>query len=474
MDVRYPELYATLETWLRSALPVLKDRIAANPLETRNEHIWAIRLLSESLDPVSPIRATDETRMLAAALDGIPGFAQDAITEERWHSDPTLPQIQASRKIGQFIYAYLGDSLDWSFDHDRYRALYPDLEQLLHHEASIDVTTQIELWGVKSDCDPIQLEEGVAVRQLTTGERERSIASSRASMRFGDPRRFEQFDHEIPTPALCLEIKRSLGQDLNKDGSLADEISHIGTMGVWELGHALLLGLRLLAAGDFGIGLVKTSCNNRLLSPKEPFSTSVARQWPTPDPKRLKRKTGRLPRPWQRPQRDFMLASAWASHYQNLPWGAPTVLDKPLATELQRLWPLLRAKPDSRLEPAFHRFELSYDRIDPEDRILDYWIAFESLFLSDGSKDNQLKRAASQRLAYYIEAEGSKRLDVYRAAKKSYDFRSDIVHGNVYDPAEVEDSANEVSGYLRRTLLRCLASNKPPGNDVLDEDMMSR
>lgn len=423
---------------------------------------------------MSPIRSTEETRRLGACVASIPGFAQDAVNDEPWNSDRTLPQIHASLKFGQFVYAYLGDSLDWSFDQDRYTALYQDLEQLLDSEASIEITTQVELWGIESECDPIELEEGVAMRQLTDHETEDFIASSRASMRFGDSRKFEQFGHEIPTPALFLEIKRCVSQKHVQAGLIAYEITDAGPMRVWELGHALLLGLRLLTAGDFGIGLIKTSCDNRLLSPREPYTTSVAGQWPTPDPKRLKNKTKKPPRSWQRPHRDYMVASAWASHYQYLPWGLATVIDQPLATELQQLWLPLRTKSDPWLAPALHRFELSYDRIDPEDRILDYWIAFETLFLRDGNNDNQLKRTASQRLAYFIEDEGAMRLDVYRAAKRSYDFRSDIVHGNVYDPADVEDSANVISSYLRRTLLRCLRANELPNGQTLDEAMMTR
>ena len=118
-----------------------------------------------------------------------------------------------------------------------------------------------------------------------------------------------------------------------------------------------------------------------------------------------------------------------------------------VAKDLKRIWPLLQRPLDAKLGAAFHRFELSHDRTDPEDRIIDYWVALESLFLP--GDDRELGRAASQRLAFFIEGAGAQRLTTYRNAKKSYGFRSDVVHSNVYDPADVEDSANLVQDYLR-------------------------
>jgi hypothetical protein len=141
-----------------------------------------------------------------------------------------------------------------------------------------------------------------------------------------------------------------------------------------------------------------------------------------------------------------------------------------MGQELARIWPLLQREAHERLETSFQRFELSYDRTDPEDRIIDYWVALESLFLPDD--DRELGRAASQRLAFFIEESGPERSAIYRNAKKSYGFRSDVVHGNAYDPAEVEELANLTEGYLRRALMICLETNSPPNCVSLDNEMM--
>ncbi len=61
---------------------------------------------------------------------------------------------------------------------------------------------------------------------------------------------------------------------------------------------------------------------------------------------------------------------------------------------------------------------------------------------------------------------------MYDDAKDSYDLRSKVVHGQAYDPADVEDSANMIHEYLRQALLKCLESNSQPDLPALDTQMM--
>jgi hypothetical protein len=266
-----------------------------------------------------------------------------------------------------------------------------------------------------------------------------------------------------PTPGLYLELTRHV-RDYARPGLLAHHAVSIGVAEeVRQTAHALLLGLRLLTSGDFGIGLYDVVSNSRLLSLAGPTALSVAREWPPPRVK--KPRSG-----WQRPRRREALDSSWGSYTRSTPLGPSVVITAGMAKDLQRLWPLLVRTLDDKLAPAFHRFELSYERTDPEDRMIDYWVALESLFLP--GSDRELGRAASQRLSFFIEGATAQRLAIYRTTKQSYGFRSDVVHSNAYDPADVEDSANHIADYLRRTLLKCLDANASPDTTALDQAMM--
>jgi hypothetical protein len=415
------------------------------------------------------VRALGETRELGKATANIAEFANDAVTSESWQADPTLPSIQASMKFGQFLYAYLGDDLDWSFDRERFLDVYQDLEALLHEPGVISVTTRVELWNIRSEVPEIPLADGVEVRQLSAEEHERFVAEALDGERFGPLERFAHYGMEPPTPELYLELKRQF-RDFLKSGEAPSYFA------LWEAGtdamqatRWLIQGLRLVTPGDFGFGVYEVETTNQLLQGGGPTTFSVAREWRPRKPKKQNPQTSN----WQRPQRRSFLGSAWESIWTITPTGPRVVLTADMAQELEKIWPLLQHETHEKLETAFQRFELSYDRTDPEDRIIDYWVALESLFLPDD--DRELARSASQRLAFFIEETGSDRLEIYRNSKKSYGFRSVVVHGNAYDPAEVELSANLIEGYLRRALVKFLRTNSPlsqPDCVGLDHEMM--
>jgi hypothetical protein len=413
----------------------------------------------------------EETRQLGAAITDIPQFAEDAVTNESWYNNPAIPSITASLKFGQFIYAYIGDDMNWSFDHERYVALYPELEVYLDESASITITTRVELWNLRLAAKEIHLSDGVTVRRLTDNERRQSITQSLATGRFGDPESYKYYGHDPPTPELYLEITRTGADFLTSGSSLTNVVNFNAGNEVRELAHALLLGLRLLTPGSFGIGPFEVTADNRLVGSYGMTSISVARPWPAPEPQKGKKKFGREPSPWHRPHRQDVLNSAWGSYTTRTPIGAPVMISKKTARDLASLWPVLLIPTHRTLEAAFHRFELSYERVDPEDRLIDHWVAMESLFTEN---EPQLSRSASQRLAYFIEpGHRPKRLKVYKDAKASYKLRSTIVHGDaVYDPADVAESTVQTEEYLREALLKCLRSSRPPDKTALDNEMM--
>lgn len=113
---------------------------------------------------------------------------------------------------------------------------------------------------------------------------------------------------------------------------------------------------------------------------------------------------------------------------------------------------------------ALRRFNLAYERVLPEDRLIDYTIALEALLL---------RRGEQQELAYRLALRGSAllgknpeaRFEIFSRLRTAYSIRSDVVHGSS-PPARVSVGSTQISfhqfieeigGYVRSTVKKMLA-----------------
>ena len=81
--------------------------------------------------------------------------------------------------------------------------------------------------------------------------------------------------------------------------------------------------------------------------------------------------------------------------------------------------------------------------------LIDYWVAFEALFLPGIS--DELSFRASLRIAYYVATTPDEREEVFRKMRLSYRTRSDVVHGERVK-ADVRQVATDTEDILRRAL----------------------
>jgi hypothetical protein len=114
---------------------------------------------------------------------------------------------------------------------------------------------------------------------------------------------------------------------------------------------------------------------------------------------------------------------------------------------------------------AVRRFGLAYDRQLDEDRILDYWIALEGLFLPDGGQE--LSYRVSLRVASFLGGSPEERVDLFAKTRRSYAIRSKVAHG-AESPADLHEVANLTEGLVRRSLRRILLEQQ--GIDVQSLD----
>jgi Apea-like HEPN len=129
---------------------------------------------------------------------------------------------------------------------------------------------------------------------------------------------------------------------------------------------------------------------------------------------------------------------------------------KPLRVLLQTL---RDAESNKRLALAVRRLDAAYLRLDPEDRLLDLWIAFEALMLPDAS--GELSYRVAVRIAQLLGGTGEEKRAAFNLARSSYKVRSEVVHGKASkeDLGKVVEQTRELA---RRTIKTWLLD--PPGD----------
>ncbi len=103
------------------------------------------------------------------------------------------------------------------------------------------------------------------------------------------------------------------------------------------------------------------------------------------------------------------------------------------------------------VDEALRRFNSSYSG-EPEDRLIDQMIAFESLYIGD---DKELGYKLALRTAFFL---GKKRKQIFSDMKQAYDFRGKVVHGTKkMDLLEIEKIIPKTEEYLRQSIRKFLA-----------------
>jgi hypothetical protein len=116
---------------------------------------------------------------------------------------------------------------------------------------------------------------------------------------------------------------------------------------------------------------------------------------------------------------------------------------------------------DDALGFAIQRFNLCDERTRDDDRVVDAWIALESLLSRKG--ETEISYRVALRLAILLGRSDAERTAVRKSAKESYNLRSEIVHGTPPTKRSTTQSVEEVTiateKLLGETLRRWVRSN---------------
>jgi hypothetical protein len=126
---------------------------------------------------------------------------------------------------------------------------------------------------------------------------------------------------------------------------------------------------------------------------------------------------------------------------------------------------------DKRLELALRRFNAAYARKDPADTLIDLWVAFEALVLTDGNAELQYR--AALRIARFVGDDKEARKAAFDQARSSYKVRSKVVHGESVPEASLEKTVRETRDLARQALKRWVLDPPAGGVEGIDDELLA-
>ena len=143
-------------------------------------------------------------------------------------------------------------------------------------------------------------------------------------------------------------------------------------------------------------------------------------------------------------------------------------LEKNEVPDFKEFLKKLEHKPDF-LDIPLRYFNYAHTRERPEDKLIDYMIAFESLFFGKGEKA-ELSYRLSLRVAAFLGEKRDEKGKIFTLMRRAYDLRSDIVHGSSYsknieineENFSFEEFVSRVEELLRKSIKRSIENGKKP------------
>lgn len=169
------------------------------------------------------------------------------------------------------------------------------------------------------------------------------------------------------------------------------------------------------------------------------------------------------------------------------PWANKYSLDPDEVPRLCSLWQKVEpvVTGGGALANAIRRFSYASERERPDDALVDYMIAAESLFLSEINTPDrgEMRYRLSHRAALFIPSEEYRPREVFAFMRRAYDARSTIVHGGNTPDATVLKSPNGMTmtlhdftqltgGLIRQALQKAILDSNARGKLAVDWDSL--
>lgn len=428
-------LYKACRVWLEAALTEIRSKPA--PLTSDYRVVWesegAFKLIPVPIldtpiflhDHYSALVNLPELQELLHIVQASTDTASVLLSEtesDALSSDGLAASLYRSH-FEKFLISYLRwsdewDSTDSRFYQDRFDAVYARLEQYIRGPASVDAAWLYPILNLTLEVDVIMLTSEVKLRQTTQAEREQAVKefswtrNSRMNVLLGEDR--------LTIPTAVLEVRRAL---THRDAVSFGPDDYIASH---HLAEALLLALRLIRPEQVSIDVFRTLVQN-------PFMT-VSPGLPAPTA---------FPYVWRRPS--------------NIAFSRQYVLTSTEVDELQSLFARAAStRSNSSLAVPLKRLDDSYGRTNLADRLIDYWVALEGLFLPE-KHTREMTEVVAQSIAHYLGETESERRSIAALVHSSHSVRSSVVHGRRVEDKNLDLTVAKTGNLLRRSLRKRLA-----------------
>lgn len=319
---------------------------------------------------------------------------------------------------GTFVQAYVNRTKGVQFDEQAFGDLFERFRQDIE-SSDIMVTELSPVMNLEIESDQIQIEPGIRLRQLLPDELEEWLNADRL------------FPSQPLTPHHLLKLRcaAEVIYQQNRHAAFGSNPD------AHEKVSRLITAIRLLTDGFPRLAFTKRRTSSL-------FTRSLSTGW--------RALTPRL--------------------------GPSAKIRKSQEFELIDLYKRVGSSPNlSGAGLALVRWNSAGDRPTEEDKLIDYWIALESLFVPDTTQELSYRTAL--RIAAFIGSNGPERQRIYGEMKDSYRLRSEIVHGSIRKKRK-KLTASELTGltrsYLKRALLRTLESDQRFDPTKLEAQLLAK
>lgn len=427
--IRNPRLYETLKAYAKDVLEVVrshdwgpdglptvvsqKARITVGGMTSYSaiEIDW-VRILSTREDELHRLRT------YRAAADTMRGDAHVARHLDTMVGDSQLMmRVNIDTCLRSFLLWFLVGIQDTTFLDRRFDKVYREMEDYFYGE-TLRRRVVAPLTDFKMEADEIVLGESLSITRLSLAEREelasRSFVLPLPPFGFLGPTGWEEFALEF-----CVEVPKVIGEGPVPGRGFQEDATN-------RCDEAIA-ALRLFKAG----AVRYNSINFRRVA-WEPDSFGGTLLKPT--------------------------TVSVGSRYE-LP--ADSI---PAFESFWRDFQRQHSRKQQRIALALRRFTLAYERILPEDRLIDYMVALEALLLTR-EEQQELAYRLGLRGAALLGANPDARLEIFSRLRRAYTVRSNIVHGGSSPPhvrigprqVTLHQFVEEVADDIRSAIKKMLA-----------------
>ncbi len=427
------ELRDALETFVREACTLLRnvdipmrqwlrmeeqdDGQTRGWIEERPDYAALVGIISRNAEHVTSfgrvVQAVRDDATLAASLLGVFG---------RPITEPAAQAVHLMDELGRpLLEAYFAQAQRVAFRPEVFEVVYRQLRADIE-APTYSVTQLAPLLAVRLTVDEVALGPGLRLRRVSEEEVERWL-----NTRFGIGDNLLEFGHTPPRCAVEVTFQRERAEQLfsqsEKAGATISRLvsalqlltgRHVKTLFIAEQPHSIVWGLASMSRG---------------MDPS-PFTDEPA---------------------------DF---------------------DEADRDRLIRLMDLLEHSPKAeQYELALRRWATGLGRTRADDKLIDYWIALESLFTPDSTQEVIFR--ATLRIAGFVGRTASERERIYAGLRHAYAWRSAVVHGanegrirNLTKNGDLAATTAKTQIYLRDALLHIIESDEPFDPEKIEHHLL--